>query len=78
MMVASGSLSVSDHLPGRLESPDPAVGLVAVLALRDLADEIEAAHVAHAREVGWSWETIGAALGVTRQSVHKKYARQAR
>ena len=58
-----------------LESPDPAAGLAAVLALRDLADEVEAAHVASARRQGWSWEAIGRALGVTRQSIHKKYAK---
>ena len=55
----------------QLTSTDPAVGLSAVVALRDLADEIEMAHVASARHLGWSWEAIGA----RRQSVHKKYAR---
>lgn len=58
-----------------LHSKDPAIGFAAVLALRDLADEVEAAHVASARAKGWSWEAIGSALGITRQSVHKKYAR---
>jgi hypothetical protein len=61
-----------------LRSADPAVGLAAVLALRDLADEVEAAQVRHARRLGWSWEAIGVALGVTRQSVHKKYAAEYR
>ncbi len=59
----------------QLHSSDPEIGFAAVLALRDLADEVEAAHVASARTLGWSWGAIGAALGVTRQSVHKKYAR---
>ena len=58
-----------------LDSRDPAVGLPAVAALRALLDEVEAAHVAHARHLGWTWEAIGAGLGVTRQSVHKKYGR---
>ena len=62
----------------KLHAADPAVGLAAVLALRDLADEVESAHVANARSLGWSWDAIGAALGVTRQSVHKKYARALR
>ena len=62
-------------LDERVTSKDPAVGLAAVLALRDLADEVELAQVTNARRAGWSWETIGAALGVTRQSIHKKYAR---
>jgi hypothetical protein len=54
---------------------DPAVGLRAVVALRRLADRVEATHVAAARERGWSWQQIGDALGVTRQSVHEKYGR---
>lgn len=62
----------------QLHAADPAVGLAAVLALRDLTDEVESAHVANARSLGWSWDAIGAALGVTRQSVHKKYAKALR
>jgi hypothetical protein len=67
--------SRSRALPEGLTSPDPILGLAAVLALRDLADEVEAAHVVSARRQGWSWADIGQALGVSRQSVHKKYAR---
>jgi hypothetical protein len=54
---------------------DPAVGLRAVVALRRLADQVEATHVAAARRAGWSWEQIGDALGVSRQAVHKKHGR---
>jgi Homeodomain-like domain-containing protein len=54
---------------------DPAVGLRAVVALRRLADRVEATHVLAARRQGWSWQQIGDALGVTRQSVHEKYGR---
>jgi biotin operon repressor len=32
-------------------------------------------HVALARQQGWSWEQIGDALGVSRQSVHAKYGK---
>lgn len=67
-------MALSETMVSDLASADPAVGLAAVLALRDLADEVEAAHVASARRQGWSWEAIGRALGVTRQSIHKKYA----
>ncbi len=56
-----------------LLSDDPAIGLRASLALHRLAERIEAMHVARAREEGWSWQQIGDALGVTRQSVHAKY-----
>ena len=56
-----------------LSSDDPAVGLRASLALHRLAERVEASQVAAARELGWSWQQIGDALGVTRQSVHTKY-----
>ncbi len=52
---------------------DPAVGLRAVGALHRMAEQVEATNVKLARELGWSWEQIGDALGVSRQSVHKKY-----
>jgi hypothetical protein len=54
-------------------SEDPATGLAAVRALRRLADKLEALHVQRARSLGWAWQAIAEALGVTRQSVHKKY-----
>ncbi len=62
-------------LPAVLESDDPAVGLRAVGALHRLAEQVEAASVRLARERGWSWEQIGDALGVSRQSVHVKYGK---
>jgi hypothetical protein len=62
----------------QLTTADPATGLRAVGALHRLAERIEAIHVAEARRAGWSWEQIGDALGVTRQSVHAKYGKQER
>jgi hypothetical protein len=56
-----------------IRSDDPAIGLRAVGALHRLAEQVEATHVRLARERGWSWEQIGDALGVSRQSVHAKY-----
>jgi biotin operon repressor len=44
-------------------------------ALHRLAEQVEAAAVARARQQGWSWEQIGDALGVSRQSVHSKYGK---
>ena len=55
-------------------SQDPAVGLRAVAALRRLADQLEALQVRNARAQGWSWDAIGALLGVSKQAVHKKHA----
>lgn len=64
------------ELATAVESPDPATGLAAVAALRKLTDELEALHVRNARAQDWTWEAIASALGVRRQSVHKKHARR--
>ena len=57
---------------------DPAEGFAAVLALRQLADRLEAGQVERAVLEGWSWGDIAAALGVSRQAVHKKHAKRLR
>jgi hypothetical protein len=64
-----------NELTATFGSDDPAVGLRAVGALHRLAEQIEARSVRLARERGWSWEQIGDALGVSRQSVHTKYGK---
>lgn len=56
-------------------SDDPAVGLRGVRALRELAERLEAGHVAKAREKGWSWQDIAECIGVSRQAVHQKYGK---
>lgn len=53
---------------------DPRVGLKAASALRRLAETLEAAQVANARRMGWSWQDIADVLGVTKQAVHQKYS----
>ncbi|MFG1698915.1 helix-turn-helix domain-containing protein [Nonomuraea sp. NPDC049309] len=55
---------------------DPGDGLRAVAALRALLEELEAVHVSTARAQGWSWEQIAGALGVRRQTAHRKHARR--
>jgi hypothetical protein len=61
----------------QLTSPeDPADGLAAVVALRRLAERLEAAEVERALRDGWSWPEVAEALGVTRQAVHKKHAKR--
>ena len=64
-----------DLYPTDERPDDPAKGLRAVLALRRLAERLEAERVAVARRQGWTWQEIGDALGVTRQSVHAKYGK---
>ncbi|RAY14139.1 helix-turn-helix domain-containing protein [Actinomadura craniellae] len=66
------------ELADAVDGTDPAAGLAAVAALRVLLEELEALHVDNARARGWSWEAIATALGVRRQSVHKKHARRRR
>ena len=56
-------------------SRDPAIGLKAVSSLRTLVERLEALQVDNARDQGWTWERIAQQLGVSRQAVHKKYAR---
>ncbi|NUO97018.1 MAG: hypothetical protein HOV96_20955 [Nonomuraea sp.] len=64
-----------EQLSQRIRSNDPALGLRAVSALHRLAEQVEAVSVALAREQGWTWEQIGDALGMSRQSVHAKYGK---
>jgi hypothetical protein len=59
-----------------LASGDPAVGLRAVASLRRLAEQLESLQVDRARDLGWSWAQIAAALGVSKQAVHQKHGRR--
>jgi hypothetical protein len=53
---------------------DPAEGLRAARALRELAERLETLQVGNARAHGWSWAEIAFFLGVSKQAVHKKHA----
>lgn len=55
---------------------DPVAGLRAVASLRVLTESLELRQVEAALRSGLSWSTIAESLGVTRQAVHKKYARR--
>ncbi|MDO4898336.1 MAG: helix-turn-helix domain-containing protein [Rothia sp. (in: high G+C Gram-positive bacteria)] len=55
---------------------NPQTGLRAVSSLRALADRLELAQVEEALRQGMSWQQIADALGVSRQAVHKKYAKK--
>jgi len=57
-------------------SNDPEVGLRAVAALRALTERLEVLQVENARSMGWSWQDIASRLGVTKQTVHRKYGRR--
>lgn len=55
---------------------DPRAGLRAVASLRALADALELRQVEAGLRAGMSWQEVADALGVSRQAVHKKYARR--
>ncbi|SDU80225.1 hypothetical protein [Jiangella alkaliphila] len=74
-MTGSEAREAVDAAAGAVDA-DPRVGLRAVAALRRLVERLEGLQVESARRQGWSWEEIGAALGVSRQAVHKKHARR--
>lgn len=58
-----------------LELEDPEKAFSTSISLRKLADRLERRGVKKALDRGWSWARIAEALGVSRQAVHKKYAR---
>jgi DNA-directed RNA polymerase specialized sigma24 family protein len=66
----SNEVSLAEAASGQ----DPAEGLRAARALRELAERLETLQVENARAHGWSWQEIAVFLGVTKQAVHKKYA----
>jgi hypothetical protein len=67
-------MTEAEDLIGSGTSRDPAVGLRAVAALRRLTEQLEDLQVQNARDQGWSWSAIAAAVGVSKQAVHKKHA----
>jgi len=66
----SNELALAEAASGQ----DPAEGLRAARALRELAERLEALQVENARSRGWSWREIAYFLGVSKQAVHKKYS----
>lgn len=66
---------VENKLLMAAEDNDPLVALRAVAALRAEVARLEAVHVRRARNRGVQWVEIAAALGVTKQAVHKKYGK---
>jgi DNA-binding NarL/FixJ family response regulator len=57
-------------------SNDPETGLRAVAALRALTERLEFLQIENARKLGWSWQDIASRLGVSKQTVHRKYGRR--
>ena len=66
------------QLAGDAANSEPAIGLAAVASLRRLLETLERLQVENARAQGWPWQRIAAALGVSKQAVHRKYGRGGR
>jgi hypothetical protein len=61
--------------PLSIPSPDePAEAFAAVVAMRRLAAGLELAAVDRALSLGWTWQHIGDALGMSAQAAHKRLA----
>ncbi|PPK62045.1 RNA polymerase subunit sigma-70 [Actinokineospora auranticolor] len=52
---------------------DHDTALRTVARLRRLVEHLEAEQVTAARRAGWSWHDVALRLGVTKQTVHRKY-----
>ena len=65
----------TQSLVAALDDADPLQALRAVAALQADADRIAAVLVRRARNAGCTWAEVAAALGVSRQAVHKRYGR---
>ncbi len=58
------------------DTTDPKTGLRAVTTLRSHLELLELKQVEAALRAGLSWQEIAAALGVSRQAAHKKFAKK--
>lgn len=58
------------------DTTDPRAGLRAVSSLRTLTDALELRQVEAGLRSGMNWQAVADALGVSRQAVHKKYAKR--
>jgi hypothetical protein len=64
------------ELAGKAVGDDAEEGLIAVTALREELERLEAQHVATALHTGWSWSRIGQLLGITKQAAHQRWANE--
>lgn len=58
------------------DTRDPRAGLRAIASLRALTERLELAQVEAGLRAGMGWQDVAEALGVSRQAVHKKYAKR--
>jgi len=68
--VEVGHLTALAHAAG---DDDPRAALRAAAELRRATERLEAQLVRRARNQGMSWAEVAAQLGVSKQTVHRKY-----
>ena len=65
----------TQSLVAALDDADPVRALQAAAALQEDANRITTVLVRRARNAECTWAEVAAALGVSRQAVHKRYGR---
>ena len=65
----------TQSLVAALDDSDPVRALQAAAALQEDANRITTVLVRRARNAECTWAEVAAALGVSRQAVHKRYGR---
>jgi hypothetical protein len=63
-------------LVGSAPTPEPIAELRRLAEVRVELSRAEEVQVHRARTLGYSWQAIAGALGVSKQAVHKKYGRK--
>ena len=58
------------------DAPEPQERLQAITALREELDELEAEAVRDAISAGQSWSQVAEALGISKQSAHRRHAKK--
>lgn len=71
-MLAEIAADTDRHIGPSIDGA-PVRAITAAVQRREDAEVDIAAHVAAAREAGFSWGVIGEALGITRQGALKRY-----
>jgi hypothetical protein len=64
---------MTDVLVESLRAQDPLTALMEIAKARNALEVETEIQVRRARNLGTSWHLIAAALGVSKQAVHKKY-----